>query len=65
MALKASLATYLVGSLFASDAYQVFAYCLIGYICVLQVIARNDRVASRKEFDAPHVTEPVEIGVWQ
>jgi putative inorganic carbon (HCO3(-)) transporter len=41
MALTASLVTFLVGSLLASDVYQVFPYCIVAYTSALRLIARN------------------------
>ncbi len=49
MALEASLAAYLVGSLFASDAYQLFPYCLVAFTSALLLIARKEgRPSSRR-----------------
>lgn len=45
MALEASLATYLVGSFFASDAYQLFPYCLVAYTTALRIIVRKGRTS--------------------
>jgi O-antigen ligase len=65
MALEASLAAYLVGSFFASDAYQLFPYCLVAYTSVLRLIVQRDRrVSSRTSYS--HLTPtPVEVTVWQ
>jgi O-antigen ligase len=65
MALTASLATYLAGSLFASDAYQVFAYCLIGYITSLRLIFKCDRAAIKKELIPPITFDQVEATEWR
>jgi hypothetical protein len=46
MGLQASLAAYIVGSFFASDAYQFFPYCLIAYTSALRLIVRRDLQAS-------------------
>lgn len=65
MALEASLAAYLVGSFFASDAYQLFPYCLVAYTSVLRLIVqRYRRDSSRTSYS--HLTPtPVEVTVWQ
>jgi putative inorganic carbon (hco3(-)) transporter len=46
MALEASLAAYLVGSFFASVAYQLFPYCLVAYTSALLLIVQRDRTVS-------------------
>jgi O-antigen ligase len=46
MALEASLATYLVGSIFGSEAYQLFPYCLIASISALRFLVRKERTNS-------------------
>ena len=48
MALGASLAAYLVGSFFASDAYQMFPYCLVAYTSALLLIAQRDSAVSSR-----------------
>ena len=65
MALEASLAAYLVGSFFASDAYQLFPYCLIAYTSSLRLIVQRDRVVP---ISVPEIHLPpaeVEATVWQ
>jgi O-antigen ligase len=65
MALGASLAAYLVGSLFASVAYQLFPYCLVAYTGALRLIVRRDRTVSSWS-PRPHPTSTeVEATVWQ
>lgn len=41
MGLEASLSAYLVGSFFASVAYQLFPYCLVAFTTALRLIVRN------------------------
>ena len=65
IALTASLAAYLVGSLFASEAYQVFPYCLIAYISALRLIVRRDKTIARLESKAEVALAQVELPVWQ
>jgi O-antigen ligase len=65
MALGASLAAYLVGSIFASVAYQLFPYCLIAYTSALRFIAQRDRTASSL---VPTIQPPpveAQSTVWQ
>jgi O-antigen ligase len=65
MALGASLAAYLVGSFFASVAYQVFPYCLVAYTGVLRLIVQRDRTVLSSA-PKPHLTPTeVEPTVWQ
>jgi len=59
MALGASLAAYLVGSFFASVAYQVFPYCLVAYTGVLRLIVQRDRTVLSLP-PKPHLT-PTEV----
>jgi O-antigen ligase len=59
MALGASLAAYLVGSFFASVAYQSFPYCLVAYTSALRLIVQRDRTASSWA-PKPHPT-PTEV----
>ena len=64
-ALGASLAAYLVGSFFASVAYQLFPYCLVAYTGVLRLIVQRDRTVSSWS-PKPHPTpSEVEVTVWQ
>lgn len=65
MALGASLAAYLVGSFFASVAYQMFPYCLVAYTGVLRLIVQRDRTVLSLS-PKPHLTPTeVEATVWQ
>jgi hypothetical protein len=45
--LRASLGAFIVGSFFASEAYQFFTYFLVGYTTVLGRIAASERVARK------------------
>jgi O-antigen ligase len=64
--LGASLAAYLIGSLFASDAYQVFPYCLVAYTSALHSVVQTARRPISIEVTK---TEPepvqVEATVWR
>jgi len=65
MGLGASLAAYLVGSFFASVAYQLYPYCLVAYTSTLRYMVKKDRTVSGlppKPHEGP--TE-VEATVWQ
>jgi putative inorganic carbon (HCO3(-)) transporter len=44
---RASLGAFIVGSFFASEAYQFFTYFLVGYTTVLGRIAASERVARK------------------
>jgi putative inorganic carbon (hco3(-)) transporter len=64
-ALRASLAGYLVGSLFASTAYQFFPYFLVAYTTALLWIAKKTRAQaglSDKASEPVAETEPVVAG---
>jgi putative inorganic carbon (hco3(-)) transporter len=64
MALGASLAGYLIGSFFASVAYQLYPYCLISYTSALRLtVHRNRTVSSRSPKPHPTPAE-VEVPVW-
>jgi len=65
MALEASLSAFLVGSLFLSDAYQVFTYCLVAYTSVLRLIALRNRRVSAGPPLPPMETTQVAATVWQ
>jgi O-antigen ligase len=65
MALGASLAAYLVGSFFASVAYQLFPYCLVAYTGALRLIAQRDRRMSALSPEVHPVPHEVEVTVWQ
>ncbi len=47
-ALQASLAAYVIGSLFASSAYQFFPYFLVAYTTVLFLIAKKSASNSKE-----------------
>jgi O-antigen ligase len=65
MALEASLAAYLVGSCFASDAYQLFPYCLVAYTSALRLIVERERTVSRRASKSNPTPTQVEEPVWQ
>jgi len=65
MALEASLSAFLVGSLFLSDAYQVFTYCLVAYTSVLRLIVLRNRSVSTATPLPPMKTTQVAATVWQ
>lgn len=44
MAIEASLGAYLVGSFFASLAYQLYPYCIVAYTTALRFIVLRDSV---------------------
>lgn len=62
--LAASLAAYIVGSFFASDAYQMFPYLLIAYIGVLRLIVRRDRTVVSEESKVQPTSAQIEISGW-
>ena len=65
MGLEASLAAYLVGSMFTSDSYQLFPYCLVAYTSALLLIARRDRAISIRIRKSLSTTFQEEITLWQ
>lgn len=65
MALDASLAAYLVGSFFASDAYQLFPYCLVSYSGSLLLIAQRDGKTSSGESKSQLLSTQIEVTNWQ
>jgi putative inorganic carbon (hco3(-)) transporter len=65
MALGASLAAYLVGSFFLSQAYQLFPYCLVAYTSALLLIARRDRKVSSRASRSDLTPAQVEVTAWQ
>ena len=65
MALQASLAAFLVGSCFASDAYQLFPYCLVVYTSSLRLIVSKTRIGSRSLPRVNSVSPATEMGIWQ
>jgi len=65
MALEASLAAYLVGSFFASDAYQLFPYCLVAYTSSLLVIAQRDGTISNGASKSHLLPAQIEVTDWQ
>jgi hypothetical protein len=48
-ALRAGMAAYIVGAIFATTEYNLFQYFIVGYICVLYKIASEPGDASGKE----------------
>lgn len=65
MALGASLAAFLVGSFFASDAYQLFPYCLVAYTSALLLIVQRSRRAPSRAPKSEPAPGQVEVPVWQ
>jgi hypothetical protein len=67
MALKASLAAYLVGSFFASVAYQIFPYFLVAYSSSLrEIVAQSSRtLVKRAEANVPQEAPQLEMMVWE
>jgi O-antigen ligase len=61
MALGASLAAYLLGSFFASDAYQLFPYCLVAYTSALSLAVAKEGAARRRTVRTQMTTAPVEV----
>jgi O-antigen ligase len=59
-ALYASLLAFLIGSFFASDAYQGFTYFLVAYTSALLLIARRERVVLATESAAIDNSSPDE-----
>jgi O-antigen ligase len=59
-ALYASLLAFLIGSFFASDAYQGFTYFLVAYTSALLLIARRERAVSAVESAAIDYSSPDE-----
>ncbi len=65
VALEATLAAYLVGSFFASVAYELFPYCVVAYTTALNLIAARDQVkAQRAAEPKPPDLIPIEEAVW-
>lgn len=62
-ALEASLAAFLVGSVFLSLAYHLFPYCLVGYTTALLRIVKNERRVSQSTRRVPPKSEPVGAAV--
>jgi O-antigen ligase len=67
MALEATLFAYLVGSFFASVAYQLFPYCIVAYTSSLRRIEHNKPSGTEAAPQPPgqQVEPPVEYVVWQ
>jgi O-antigen ligase len=61
-ALNASLAAYIVGSFFASSAYQFFPYLFVAYTTVLWLIAKKFAIgfAARKTAEPAIVPDPIQ-----
>lgn len=64
MALEASLAAYLVGSFFLSQAYNLFPYCLVAYTSALLLIVKRDRKVSNWAPKSHLMPTPAEVTVW-
>jgi O-antigen ligase len=65
MALEATLAAYLVGSFFASVAYELFPYCVVAYTTALNSIVVRTHAESRPAAEAPPPElVPIEDAVW-
>jgi putative inorganic carbon (hco3(-)) transporter len=64
MALEASLAAYLVGSFFLSQAYNLFPYCLVAYTSALLLIVQRDRKVSSSASESDLIPSTVEMAVW-
>ena len=60
-ALKASLAGYVVGSLFASTAYEFFPYILVAYTSALFLIAKKSVSSSKGHESVSHTLPEKEI----
>lgn len=65
MAVGASITAYLIGSFFASDAYQVFPYCFVIYSRVLRLIVKRDLTHSSWVPESKMVPTQAETTVWQ
>jgi putative inorganic carbon (hco3(-)) transporter len=67
MALQSSLAAYLVGTIFASDAYQIFPYCLVAYTSGLRIVEQTDRKSPGPAFVPQTEPSPVqmEATIWE
>lgn len=61
MALKASLAGYLVGSFFLSLAYNLFPYCLVAYTSALLLIVKRERTVSTWAPQSQLISTQVEV----
>jgi len=57
-ALRASLAGFVVGSFFASEAYQFLTYFLVFYTTILYQIALRERRANRHNIDVADANTP-------
>jgi O-antigen ligase len=64
MGLEASFVAYLVGSFFASDAYQLFPYCLVAYTSALRLIVQKDRTYSSRASNSQLTPTQVEVTAW-
>jgi putative inorganic carbon (hco3(-)) transporter len=65
MALEATLTAYLIGSFFASVAYQLFPYCLVAYTSALLLIVQRDRKVSSWPSKSQLTPTQGEVTVWQ
>jgi O-antigen ligase len=57
-ALWASLAAYMVGSMFASTEYNLFPYFMVGYVCALYRIASQPLPETAPALGRDDVTKP-------
>jgi O-antigen ligase len=65
MAIKASLAGYLVGSFFLSLAYNLFPYCLVAYTSALLLIVKRERTISSWAPQSQLTSTQVEVPVCE
>ncbi|HZQ70110.1 MAG TPA: O-antigen ligase family protein [Terriglobales bacterium] len=60
-ALWASLAAYMVGSMFASTEYNLFPYFMVGYVCALDRIASQPLPAPAPVLGGDGTAKPMEL----
>jgi len=65
MALEATLSAYLVGSFFASVAYQMFPYFLVAYTGVLRLLVQRKRTKSTLPAETNSAPAEIEVTVWR
>jgi O-antigen ligase len=71
-ALRAGMAAYMVGAIFATTEYTLFEYFIVGYICVLYKIASapldqietTPKVGERRLRELKNVSKPKRELVW-